>query len=92
MQWRRIRTVSDSEEYQLIRAPFAQGNWYDIFVEVFRKPSAEQLAYREYEDARRSLLECQRLREYYDNMVRFETQRIRRLREMLEIHVDEVGA
>lgn len=88
VQWRRVRTVSDSEEYQLIRAPFTTENWYDWLVEMFRKPNAETLAYREYEEARRNLLQCQRMRDYYDNMVRFETQRIKRLREMLEVHVE----
>ena len=85
MQWRRIRTVSDSEEYQLIRAPFANERWYDWFLELFRKPRAEKLAYREYEESRRSLLQCQRMRDYYENMCRFETQRIKRLRKMLNL-------
>lgn len=88
VQWRRVRTVSDAEEYQLIRAPFANENWYDWIIELFRKPQAEKLAYREYEEARRNLLQCQRMRDYYDNMVRFETQRIKRLREMLEVHAE----
>jgi len=88
VQWRRVRTLSDSEEYQLIRAPFTNLNWYDWIVELFSKPSAEKLAYREYEEARRSLLQSQRMRDYYDNMCRFETQRIKRLREMLELHVE----
>ncbi len=55
---------------------------------MFRKPDAEKLAYREYEEARRSLLQCQRMRDYYDNMVRFETQRIKRLRDMLNAHAE----
>jgi hypothetical protein len=88
VQWRRVRTVSDSEEYQLISAPFTRENWYDWIVELFRKPQAEKLAYREYEEARRSLLQCQRMRDYYDNMVRFETQRIKRLRDMLNAHAE----
>lgn len=79
MQWRRIRTVSDVEEHQLIR-------WFDWLKEFFRKPAAEKLAYREFEEARRSLLQCQRMRDYYDNMCRFETKRIVRLREMLQIN------
>ena len=85
VQWRRVRTVSDSEEYQLIPVPFARQNWYDWIVELFKQPDAEKLAYREYEEARRSLLQCQRMRDYYDNMVKFESQRIRRLRKMLHI-------
>ena len=55
-------------------------NW---LVELFRKPSAEVLAQREYEDAQRSLLECQRMRDYYDNMVNFQQTRLTALRKML---------
>lgn len=86
MQWRRVRTVSDAEEYQLTRAPFTNENWYDWIVELFRKPQAERLAYREYEESRRSLLHCERMRDYYDNMCRFEAKRIVRLRKMLQIN------
>lgn len=85
MQWRRIRTVSDSEEYQIISRPEIEEHWYDWIVELFKRPSPEKLGYRELEDARRNLLECQRLREYYENMVRFETQRIKRLRKLLDV-------
>ncbi len=85
MQWRRVRTISDAEEYQLTRAPFADEGWLDWMKELFRKPPAEKLACRELEEARRSLLQCQRMRDYYDNMCRFETKRIVRLREMLQI-------
>ena len=88
MQWRRVRSYNDSEEYQLIQPPFAAQPWYGWFVEMFRKPSAETLAWREYEESRRTLLQCQRLRDYYENMCRFETQRIKRLREMLGIGTD----
>ena len=69
----------------MIPAPFVRQNWYDWIVEFFKQPDAEKLAYREYEEARRSLLQCQRMRDYYDNMVKFESQRIRRLRKMLHI-------
>jgi len=85
VQWRRIRTVSDSEEYQLITKPEIEEHWYDWIVELFKRPTPEKLGHRELEDARRNLLECQRLREYYENMCRFETQRIKRLRKMLDI-------
>ena len=88
VQWRRVRTVSDSEEYHLVQSPFVADRWYDWLLEMFKKPNAETLAYREYEEARRSLLQCQRMRDYYDNMCRFETQRIKRLREILETHVE----
>lgn len=51
--------------------------------DMFRKPSAEVLAQREYEDARRSLLECQRMRDYYENMANFQSVRIQRVRNMI---------
>lgn len=85
VQWRRVRTVSDSEEYQFLHVPPIQERWYDWIVEIFKKPDAEKLAYREYEEARRTLLQCQRMRDYYENMVKFESQRIRRLRKILQI-------
>lgn len=53
-------------------------------IELFRKPSAESLAQREYEDARRNLLECQRLRDYYENMVNYNNQRLARLRTIVK--------
>lgn len=53
-------------------------------VSLFKQPPAEKLALREYEEARRSLLQHQTAREYHDNMVKFETKRIARLRKMLQ--------
>lgn len=55
-------------------------NW---FVSLFKVLPVEEVARREYENARRNLLQCQSMQEYYENMVRFETQRIERLRAML---------
>jgi hypothetical protein len=52
-------------------------------IELFRKPSAEVLAQRELEDAQRNLLECQRMRDYYENMVNFNSVRIKQTRAML---------
>ena len=54
-------------------------------IALFKQPSAEQLAAREYEDSRRSLLQHQRMRDYHDNMCKFETKRIARLQELLGI-------
>lgn len=52
-------------------------------IETFRKPSAEVLAQRELEDAKRALLESQRMHEYHFNMVAFNKARIGRLSAML---------
>lgn len=54
-------------------------------IELFRKPSAEVLAQREYEDAQRSLLECQRMRDYYDSMVAFQITRSKSLSKQLRL-------
>jgi len=59
--------------------------WYDWFSELFCKPASEKIAYREYEESRRNLLQCQRQREYYENMCKFENQRIKRLRKLLHL-------
>ncbi len=50
---------------------------------LFRKPSAEVLAQQELEDARRELLQCQRMRDYYDSMTNFNNTRINRVQQML---------
>ena len=57
---------------------------------LFRKPSAEALAQREYEDARRHLLECQRMHDYYEHMAAFQKVRINRLREIIKGAADQV--
>jgi hypothetical protein len=49
----------------------------------FRKQSVELLAQKEYEDARRHLLECQRMRDYYEQMSAFYSTRISKLRDLL---------
>lgn len=52
-------------------------------IETFRKPSAELLAQRELEDAKRQLLQEQTLAEHYTTRVRFQRERIVRLVNML---------
>lgn len=51
---------------------------------LWREPSAEQLAARELEAARRNLIEAHRHAEYYALMVTFERQRIARLSKTLK--------
>lgn len=48
-------------------------------IETFRKPSAEVLAQRELEEARRQLLAAHSAMEYYQSMVSYHTGRIERL-------------
>ena len=47
--------------------------------EVFRRPSAETLALRELEDAKRSLLEALSGMEYAKRMAEYHNDRIKRL-------------
>jgi len=46
---------------------------------LFATPSAEAIALRELEDAKRKLLEAQTTREYAESMVKFREQQIKRL-------------
>ena len=46
---------------------------------VYSVPSAEVLALRELENAKRSLLEAQSTREYADSMCKFHEAKIKRL-------------
>ena len=46
---------------------------------VYSVPSAEVLALRELENAKRSLLEAQSTREYADSMCKYHEARIKRL-------------
>lgn len=49
-------------------------------VNIFRTPSALELAVKELDQAERSLLEAHSAREYADAMVMYHTERIDRLR------------
>jgi hypothetical protein len=49
------------------------------FISYFRVPSAEVLALKELEDAKRRLLEAQSAREYSESMCKYHEARIKRL-------------
>ena len=51
----------------------------DWLKSVYTTPSAEQLALRELEDAKRRLLEAQSSREYADSMCKYCEAKIKRL-------------
>jgi len=53
------------------------------FANLFRAPSAEMLAQRELEEAKRELLTSQTQRDYYSHIVKFNEVRIERLRRTL---------
>lgn len=48
-------------------------------IETFRKPSAEQLAQRELEEAKRELLKAQTHQEFYKRVADYNEDRVRRL-------------
>ena len=50
-----------------------------FYLGLFRVPSAEVLALRELEEAKRSLLEMQTAKDYSGRMVEYNMDRIRRL-------------
>lgn len=50
-----------------------------MYAQLFYVPSAEQLALRELEEAKRSLLEMQTAKDYSGRMVEYNMDRIRRL-------------
>lgn len=60
-----------------------------MFAKHFRKPSADELAQRELDDARRDLLEMQRKRDYYQKMSEFCLVRIDRVRQQLKETANE---
>ena len=60
-----------------------------MFARYFRKPSADELAQRELDDARRDLLEMQRKRDYYQKMSEFCMIRIDRVRQQLKETANE---
>jgi len=51
----------------------------DELKKMWTTPSAEVLALRELEEARRKLLDAQTSREYAESMVKFREQQIKRL-------------
>ena len=56
---------------------------------MYAPPSAEQLALRELEDAKRRLLEAQSGREYADSMCKYHEARIKRLTTYLHKATEE---
>lgn len=54
-------------------------NFIEFLRHVYTPPSAEVIALRELESAKRSLLEAQSGREYAESMVKYHDARIKRL-------------
>ena len=54
-------------------------NLIDYLKKIYSTPSAEVIALRELEDAKRKLLDAQSGREYADSMCKYHEARIKRL-------------
>jgi len=55
----------------------------DQLKRMFTTPTADQLAQREYDDARRELLLSQSAAEYHQSMIEYHIKRLLRLKEIL---------
>ena len=55
----------------------------DQLKRMFKTPTADQLAPREYDDARRELLLSQSAAEYHQSMIEYHIKRLLRLKEII---------
>ena len=55
----------------------------DLVKQVFKTPTADQLAQREYDEARRELLMSQSAAEYHQSMIEYHIKRLLRLKEII---------
>lgn len=62
---------------------------YASIAKIFASPSAETLALRELQTARRSLLEAQSAREYAESMCKYHEARVKRLTAYLHSATEE---
>lgn len=56
---------------------------------VFKTPTADELAKREYDEARRELLMSQSAAEYYQSMIEYHIKRLLRLKEIINAEADD---
>ena len=64
-------------------------NLIEYIRQLYTPPSAEAIALRELEEAKRKLLEAQSGREYADSMVKYHEARIKRLTTYLHKATEE---
>ena len=57
----------------------------DHLKRMFTTPTADQLAQREYDDARRELLLSQSAAEYHQSMIEYHIKRLLRLKEIINV-------
>lgn len=56
---------------------------------VFKTPTADELAKREYDEARRELLVSQSAAEYHNSMIEYHIKRLLRLKEIINAEADD---
>ncbi len=61
----------------------------DQIKQVFKTPTADQLANREYDEARRELLMSQSAAEYHQSMIEYHIKRLLRLKEIIDAKADD---
>lgn len=61
----------------------------DQIKQVFKTPTADELAKREYDEARRELLMSQSAAEYHESMIEYHVKRLLRLKEIINGHAED---
>lgn len=61
----------------------------DQIKQLFKTPTADQLANREYDEARRELLMSQSAAEYHQSMIEYHIKRLLRLKEIINAEADD---
>lgn len=61
----------------------------DQIKRMFKTPTADQLAKREYDEARRELLMSQSAAEYHQSMIEYHIKRLLRLKEIINAEADD---
>ena len=61
----------------------------DQLKQLFKTPTADQLANREYDEARRELLVSQSAAEYHQSMIEYHIKRLLRLKEIIDAKADD---
>lgn len=61
----------------------------DQLKQLFKTPTADELAKREYDEARRELLMSQSAAEYHESMIEYHVKRLLRLKEIINGHAED---
>ena len=61
----------------------------DQLKQLFKTPTADELAQREYDEARRELFISQSAAEYHESMIEYHIKRLLRLKEIINAKADD---